>query len=150
MNETLYIRPWVVDQDVKCDRGSFQDTDPLVRIECSWGIALIVVGPIGRPRRSQHLRIVGHFCSTKRHLLPQENFPPLDRNRIEPEGRHIMAGNFDQTKGKIKQAMGDLTDDKELKREGKADENAGKVKEFVEDRKDNVEDAIDKVKDKLT
>jgi uncharacterized protein YjbJ (UPF0337 family) len=59
-----------------------------------------------------------------------------------------MAGNFDQTKGKIKQAMGDLTDDKELKREG--DEHAGKVKEFVEDRKDNVEDAIDKVKDKLT
>ena len=85
-----------------------------------------------------------------RHLLPQEDFPRLDRNRIEHEGRQIMAGNFDQTKGKVKQAMGDLADDKELKREGKADENAGKVKEFVEDRKDNVEDAIDKVKDKLT
>jgi hypothetical protein len=24
MNETLYIRPWVVDQDVKCDRGEFK------------------------------------------------------------------------------------------------------------------------------
>jgi uncharacterized protein YjbJ (UPF0337 family) len=61
-----------------------------------------------------------------------------------------MAGNFDQTKGKIKQALGDLTDDTQLKREGKADERAGKVKEFVEDRKDNIEDAVDKVKDKLT
>jgi uncharacterized protein YjbJ (UPF0337 family) len=61
-----------------------------------------------------------------------------------------MAGNFDQTKGKIKQAMGDLTDDNQLKREGKADERAGKVKEFVEDRKDNIENAVDKVKDRLT
>jgi len=24
MNETLHIRPWVVDQDVKCDRGEFK------------------------------------------------------------------------------------------------------------------------------
>jgi uncharacterized protein YjbJ (UPF0337 family) len=61
-----------------------------------------------------------------------------------------MAGNFDQTKGKIKQAMGDLTDDSQLKREGKADERAGKVKKFVEHRKDNIEDAVDKIKDKLT
>lgn len=61
-----------------------------------------------------------------------------------------MAGNFDQTKGKIKQAMGDLTDDSQLKREGKVDERAGKVKKFVEARKDNIEDAVDKVKNKLT
>lgn len=65
------------------------------------------------------------------------------------EGK-IMSGNFDQAKGKTKQAMGDLTGDKDLKNEGRADENAGKVKEFVEDTKDNVEDAVDKVKDKLT
>jgi uncharacterized protein YjbJ (UPF0337 family) len=61
-----------------------------------------------------------------------------------------MAGNFDQNKGKIKQAIGDLTDDKELKREGKADEHAGKLKEFVEDTKDKIEHTIDTVKDKLT
>ena len=61
-----------------------------------------------------------------------------------------MSGNFDQTKGKIKQAAGDLTGDKDLKREGKADENAGKVKEVVEDAKDKVEDAVDKAKDKFT
>ena len=50
-----------------------------------------------------------------------------------------MSGQGDQTKGKVKQAIGDLTDDDELKREGKVDEGAGKVKE-----------AVDKVKDRLT
>ena len=51
----------------------------------------------------------------------------------------LMSGEADQAKGRIKQAVGDLTDDKDLKREGKVDEAAGKVK-----------DAVDKVKDKLT
>ena len=35
----------------------------------------------------------------------------------------------DETKGRIKQAAGDLTDDKDLKREGKIDEASGKAKE---------------------
>jgi uncharacterized protein YjbJ (UPF0337 family) len=61
-----------------------------------------------------------------------------------------MAGNLDQTKGKIKQAIGDLTDDNQLKREGRTDERAGEVKEFVEDSKDTIEDAVDNVKDRLT
>ncbi len=38
-------------------------------------------------------------------------------------------GSTDETKGRIKQAAGDLTDDKELKREGKIDEAGGKAKE---------------------
>ena len=50
-----------------------------------------------------------------------------------------MSGETDQTKGRVKQAVGDLTDDNDLKREGKVDEAAGKVKE-----------GVDKVKDKLT
>ncbi len=61
-----------------------------------------------------------------------------------------MDNNLDQAKGRVKQAVGDLTDDKDLKREGKADEAAGKAKEFVEDAKDKVEDLVDKVKDKAT
>ena len=51
----------------------------------------------------------------------------------------IVSGEGDQAKGKIKQAVGDLTDDNSLKSEGKVDEAAGKVKE-----------GVDKVKDKLT
>ena len=43
-----------------------------------------------------------------------------------------MSGEGDQAKGRVKQAVGDLTDDKDLKREGKVDEAAGKVKEGVD------------------
>jgi uncharacterized protein YjbJ (UPF0337 family) len=50
-----------------------------------------------------------------------------------------VSGEGDQAKGRIKQAVGDLTDDKDLKREGKVDEAAGKVKE-----------GVDKIKDKVT
>jgi len=46
--------------------------------------------------------------------------------------------NSDETKGRIKQAVGDLTDDPKTKHDGKLDEMAGKLK-----------DAVDKVKDKL-
>jgi uncharacterized protein YjbJ (UPF0337 family) len=61
-----------------------------------------------------------------------------------------MDNDLDQAKGKVKQAVGDLTDNDDLKKEGKADVNAGKAKEFVEDAKDKAEGLIDKVKDKAT
>ena len=60
-----------------------------------------------------------------------------------------MSANTDDLKGRAKEAVGDLTDNKDLKNEGKADRASGKAKEFVEDAKDKVEDAIDKVKEKL-
>ena len=49
-----------------------------------------------------------------------------------------MGGEMDETKGRIKEAAGDLTDDDELQREGKIDQGKGTVK-----------DAIDKIGDKL-
>jgi uncharacterized protein YjbJ (UPF0337 family) len=58
--------------------------------------------------------------------------------------------NMDEAKGRIKQAAGDLTDNDDLKREGKADETAGKVKGTVDKVADKAGDAVDKVKDKLT
>jgi uncharacterized protein YjbJ (UPF0337 family) len=57
--------------------------------------------------------------------------------------------NTDDIKGRVKEAAGDITNDDDLKREGKTDRAAGKVKEKVEDMKEAVEDAVDKVKDKL-
>lgn len=59
-----------------------------------------------------------------------------------------MSGKTDQAKGRIKQAAGDLTDNDDLKREGKQDETAGKVKDVIGDAKDKLEDAVDSVKDK--
>ncbi len=58
--------------------------------------------------------------------------------------------NKDRVKGKVKQAVGDLTDNEDLKKEGKADEKAGKVKEFLEGAKDKADDLVDSVKDKIT
>ena len=60
-----------------------------------------------------------------------------------------MGENLDKAKGRVKQAAGDLTDDKDLKAEGKADEMSGKVKGAVDTLRDKAEDAIDKVKDKI-
>jgi len=51
--------------------------------------------------------------------------------------------NTDDIKGRVKEAAGDLTDDDDLKREGKLDQAAGKVK-------DKAGDVVDSVKDKLS
>jgi uncharacterized protein YjbJ (UPF0337 family) len=59
-------------------------------------------------------------------------------------------GKGDELKGRAKQAAGDLTDNDDLKREGKADEAGGKVKQAVEHAKDKVEDGVDRVKEKLS
>jgi uncharacterized protein YjbJ (UPF0337 family) len=53
-----------------------------------------------------------------------------------------MAG-WDEAKGRAKEAAGDLTDDDDLKREGKLDKMAGKAKDAVENVKDKVQDKID-------
>ena len=41
-----------------------------------------------------------------------------------------MSGNADEAKGRVKEAAGDLTDDKSLKNEGKVDKASGNVKEI--------------------
>jgi uncharacterized protein YjbJ (UPF0337 family) len=51
-------------------------------------------------------------------------------------------GTFDEMKGRTKEAAGDLTDDDDLKNEGKVDKAAGSIK-------DKVGEAADKVKDKV-
>ena len=57
-----------------------------------------------------------------------------------------MEGKKDELKGRVKEAAGDLTDNHDLKREGKEDKAAGKVKQKVEGAKDWVEDKIDDIK----
>jgi uncharacterized protein YjbJ (UPF0337 family) len=60
-----------------------------------------------------------------------------------------MSPNTDDLKGRAEQAAGDLTNNRRLKNEGKADRASGKAKEFVEDLKDKADDAIDSVKEKM-
>jgi uncharacterized protein YjbJ (UPF0337 family) len=40
-------------------------------------------------------------------------------------------GTVDRSKGKVKEAAGDLTNDQSLKNEGKVDKASGKVKDAV-------------------
>lgn len=47
-----------------------------------------------------------------------------------------------ELKGRVKEAAGDLADDKELQREGKADKAGGKMKEKIDDAVDKVKDAM--------
>ena len=53
-------------------------------------------------------------------------------------------GTTDDLKGRIKEAGGDLTGDKDLKNEGKVDRASGTVKDKVGDAADSVKDAIRK------
>ena len=55
-----------------------------------------------------------------------------------------MAENMDDLKGRVKEAAGDLTDDDELKREGKVDQATGAVKDKVGDAADKVKDVFGK------
>lgn len=48
----------------------------------------------------------------------------------------------DETKGRVKEAAGSLTGDKDLKREGQADQTAGKAKEGVDKLADKVKDTL--------
>lgn len=60
-----------------------------------------------------------------------------------------MGEKLDDAKGRAKEAVGDLTDDEELKREGKADQAGGKVKGVIGNIADKADDLVEKVKDKV-
>jgi uncharacterized protein YjbJ (UPF0337 family) len=59
-----------------------------------------------------------------------------------------MSGKMDEMKGRTKEALGDLTDDDEMKREGKRDQAAGDVKQKIDDAGDWAEDKVDDLKEK--
>jgi uncharacterized protein YjbJ (UPF0337 family) len=51
-----------------------------------------------------------------------------------------MSGTTDKIKGRVKEAVGALTNDQDLKSEGKADQAGGAIK-------DGIEKVVDKAKD---
>ena len=52
--------------------------------------------------------------------------------------------NPDEAKGRVKEAAGNLTGDKDLQREGKVDQAGGKAKHGVERLTDKVKDILHK------
>jgi len=57
-----------------------------------------------------------------------------------------MSGTADNIKGKAKEAVGDLADDRELQREGKIDQAAGAAKEKLEGAQEWLADKVDDIK----
>lgn len=56
-----------------------------------------------------------------------------------------MEENLEDLKGRPKEAAGDPTDDRHLKREGQIDRAAAKIEEILDDAKVKVDDAIEKL-----
>jgi len=61
-----------------------------------------------------------------------------------------MGKNLDEAKGRVKEAAGDVTNDDDLKREGKLDRAGATVKGNAGSAADKVSDAVDTAKDKLS
>ena len=59
-----------------------------------------------------------------------------------------MEEKIDEAKGRMKEAAGDLTDDEDLKREGKVDKTSSSFKEKIDSAADKVKDAIGRDRDK--
>jgi len=59
-----------------------------------------------------------------------------------------MGEKTDEAKGRIKEAAGDLTDDDDLKREGKMDQAGATVKRKTGEVVDKAKEAVDDVMDR--
>jgi len=55
-----------------------------------------------------------------------------------------MGSDMDEAKGRMKEAAGDLTDDDDMKREGKVDRMGATIKEKAEKVVDKAKDVINK------
>lgn len=56
-------------------------------------------------------------------------------------GERMEAG-WDKAKGKVKEGIGDMTDNEKMEAEGKMNQAEGEIKETKEDVKDSVKDAF--------
>lgn len=55
-----------------------------------------------------------------------------------------MSGKAEEIKGRVKEAVGDVTDNQDLKTSGKADKAAGKLKQGAQHGVDKARDSVKK------
>jgi uncharacterized protein YjbJ (UPF0337 family) len=67
------------------------------------------------------------------------------QRRIHETRGPTMSEKTEDLKGRAKEAAGSLTDNDELRREGKLDQTSASVKEKAEDAVDAVKDKVDRV-----
>jgi uncharacterized protein YjbJ (UPF0337 family) len=60
-----------------------------------------------------------------------------------------MSGKTDKITGRIKEAVGALTDNDNLKREGQRDQTRGEVKEAAESAAEKVKDTVERIAEKV-
>jgi len=53
-----------------------------------------------------------------------------------------MSGTTDEIKGRIKEAVGAITDDDQMRREGKVDQATGKIKQAAENAIDRAKEVV--------
>jgi uncharacterized protein YjbJ (UPF0337 family) len=56
-------------------------------------------------------------------------------------------GQWDQAKGKVKEGIGDATDNERMEREGEWDQAKGQVKEGVGQAREGMDKAVDNARD---
>jgi uncharacterized protein YjbJ (UPF0337 family) len=107
-----------------------------------------ITGAVSPPGRDHAKEEARRLVSRGSPRDPEGSWPfdgdgDMEREQvIEGGGTTMASGKTDELKGRIKEAAGALTGDKQLKREGKTDQAVGKVKQ-------QAEKVIDKVKDTL-
>ena len=67
----------------------------------------------------------------------------------QPTKETDMGEHTDKIRGRVKQAIGALTGNHDLKREGERQERKGEVKGHIDDAVDKAKDTADDVKDKI-
>jgi len=67
---------------------------------------------------------------------------------IEVGNQDQVEGKWDQATGKIKEEIGDATDNERMEYEGKTDQAKGDIKEGVGNVRESIDDAVDDAKDK--
>lgn len=61
----------------------------------------------------------------------------------------MTSSNADKAKGRIKEAAGALTGDKDLKHDGRTDQAAANVKNIGDRAKEKLDETVDAVRDRL-
>lgn len=81
-------------------------------------------------------------------VLQSHGGNPPSSSAAKPERNGTMA-QPDEIKGRIKEAAGALTDNDDLKREGKTDKASASVKDGLDKVRDKIEDGVDAIKDRI-
>jgi uncharacterized protein YjbJ (UPF0337 family) len=74
---------------------------------------------------------------------------PGTGGNARPDQEADMGEMTDKAKGHAKEAVGDMTDNERLEREGKVDQASGEVKGWAEDAKDKVEEGVESARRNL-